>query len=288
MDRVALDQMSAFELVSLFNREDKTVAESVETALPIIAQAVERIVDCLRGGGRMFYIGSGSGGKIGILDASECPPTFGVDDDTVIAILSGGASAAVGWLEETEDNEALAVADLQAKSFCRKDLLVGITASGTTPYTLSGLAYANQLGAFTVGVCNNPRSKMELRVDLCITVPVGDEILRGSTRLKAGTAQKMVLNMLSSCAMMKLGKTYKNFMIGVRPINKKLQKRIIGIIMVVAEVTEDVAQIAFAAADGDAKAAVLMLKKQVSREEAERRLAECEGFLSKALGEDVS
>lgn len=286
MKNVAFDDASTVELVTMFNHEDQKVAGAVEKVLPAIAQAVDQIVWQLQNGGRMFYIGSGSGGKIAVLDATECPPTFGVNDDMVIAVLSGGSQAAVGWLEDTEDDEQLAVCDLKAKNFRGNDILIAVTASGNTPYALSGLKYAAKVGAPTVGVCCNEKNKLNRLVDLCINVDVGDEILQGSTRLKAGTAQKMVLNMLSSCVMIKLGKTYQNLMIEVRPINVKLQKRIIGIITTVTGASDQIAKLTLEAANGDAKAAVLMLKKEISLEKAQKLLSEYNGFLSKALGDE--
>lgn len=286
MENVAFDDASTGELVIMFNHEDQKVAGAVEKVLPIIAQAVDMIVLRLQSGGRMFYIGSGSGGKIAVLDATECPPTFGVSDDMVIAVLSGGPQAAVGWLEDTEDDEQLAVCDLKAKTFQGNDILIAVTASGNTPYALSGLKYAAKIGAPTIGVCCNKKNKLNSLVDLCINIDVGDEILRGSTRLKAGTAQKMVLNMLSSCAMIKLGRTYQNLMIEVRPINIKLQKRIVGIITTLTGTSDQTAKLTLETAAGNAKAAVLMLRKEISLEEAQKLLSECNGFLSKALGDE--
>lgn len=286
MGKTTIDQISTLEMVRLFNHEDKKVAYAVEKVLPSVANAVEMIVGQLKDGGRMFYLGSGSGGKIAVLDASECPPTFGVDDEMVTAVLSGGVHAVYSWLEETEDNEELAICDLQAKGFQKNDILVAVTASGTTPYALSGIQYAKKIGAQTIGICCNLKSDLEKLTDLCIMIDVGDEVLLGSTRLKAGTAQKMVLNMLSSCTMIKLGKTYQNFMIEVRPINCKLRKRIVDIIVKVADVEDKVAKQALDNAEGNAKAAILMLKKNLTLTEAKELIAQHQGFLSEALGDD--
>lgn len=287
MSGYSLDHMTTFELLTLFNAEDKKVANEVEKAIPEITKAIECIVEKLKRGGRLFYLGSGSGGKIAILDATECPPTFGVDNGVVIPIISGGTEAAVGWREDTEDDEALAVHDLQQYAFQADDVLVAVTASGNTPYALAGVKYAASLGAETIALCCTVKNTIQSLVNTCIIVDVGDEILLGSTRLKAGTAQKMVLNMISSCTMMKLGKTYRNFMVDVRPINVKLQKRVISIICAVAGVDEITAKAAFVQADGNTKAAIIMLKKQLDFAGAIALLHRHGGFLSKALGDDI-
>lgn len=286
MGNMNLEQASTLELVKIFNHEDKKVAYAVEKVLPDVANGIEMVVGCLQQGGRMFYIGSGSGGKIAVLDASECPPTFGVDDEMVTAVLSGGIQAACGWLEETEDDEALAACDLRLKGFQKKDILIAVTASGTTPYALAGVRYAKKIGAQTIGLCCNIKSGLEKLTDLCIMIDVGDEVLLGSTRLKAGTAQKMVLNILSSCTMIKLGKTYQNLMIEVRPINCKLRKRLLDIISKAAGVDVQTAERALTEAGGNAKAAVLMLKKNVTLAQAQTLLEQHQGFLIKALGDD--
>ncbi len=283
----SLDNATTFELLTLFNAEDKKVANEVEKAIPDIAKTVDVIVGKMQQGGRLFYLGSGSGGKIAILDATECPPTFGVDNGVVIPIISGGTEAAIGWREDTEDDEELAVYDLKEHAFNHKDVLIAVTASGNTPYALAGVKYAASLGAETVGLCCNINNKIKTLAKTCITIDVGDEILLGSTRLKAGTAQKMVLNMISSCSMMKMGKTYRNLMVDVRPINLKLQQRVISIIRTITGVDEKTAKAAFEQAEGNTKVAVVMLKKQLGFTQAVALLRMHGGFLSKALGDDL-
>lgn len=283
MEKTNFDEATTLEMVNMFNREDKKVAVAIEKVLPDIVKAIDFIVDTLKLGGRLFYLGSGSGGKIGILDATECPPTFGIDDNTVIGIISGGTAGAIGWREDTEDDEKLAVKDLKTKEFNNKDILVAITASGNTPYALAGVKYARQLGAKTIGICCNNENKLKCFVDHCIVVDVGVEIIRDSTRLKAGTAQKMILNMLSSCSMIKLGKTYKNLMVDVRPINNKLKKRVIDIICIATGVDAEMAKKTLIAADNNTKIAIIMIKKKVSLRIAQELLIKHEGFLDKVL-----
>lgn len=283
MNKIICDQMPTLDMVAMFNQEDQKVSLQIAKILPQIASAVEMMVDVFNAGGRVFYLGSGSGGKIGVLDASECPPTFGVDDYQFIAVLSGGVEAAVGWREDTEDDQELAVSDLTSKNFSCNDILIAVTASGSTPYAIAGLNYAKQIGAKAIAICCSIASVAEEIADLSIVADVGPELLLGSTRLKAGTAQKMILNMLSTCTMIKIGKTYNNMMIGVRPINSKLQKRIVNIIMDITQVNEDRASHALQAADNDAKVAVLMLKCNLSKAAAQEALKSHQGFLRKAL-----
>lgn len=282
---VHIDELATREMAALFNREDKGVAWAVEKSLGAIAQAIDRITACLAKQGRLFYIGSGSGGKIGVLDATECPPTFGVDDGVVIGVISGGTEALAGWREDTEDDRELAQRDLAEREFSRSDILVALSASGNTPYVLAAVEYARQLGAQTIGVCCNPGGQLESAADLCITVDVGPEVIMGSTRLKAGTAQKMVLNMLSSCAMIKLGKTYGNLMVDVRPINQKLKKRVIDIVQIATEKPETTVVAALEAAGGDAKAAIVMLLLAVTAPGARDLLKKHNGFVKKAVRE---
>jgi len=283
LEEVNFDEATTLEMVNMFNREDKKVATAIEAILPDIAKAIDLIVATLKLGGRLFYLGSGTGGKIGILDATECPPTFGVDDNTVIGIISGGVEATIGWREETEDDEKLAIEDLQFKNFNSKDILIAITASGNTPYALAGVKHAKQLGAKTIGICCNTENKIKALVTQCIVADVGLEILRDSTRLKAGTAQKMILNMLSSCSMIKMGKTYKNLMVDVRPINNKLRKRVIDIICIATGVDAEMAKKALIAAENNTKIAIIMIKKKVSLKIAQDLLLKHEGFLDKVL-----
>lgn len=258
-----LDRLSALEMVKVFNNEDKKVAEVIEGCLESVAAAVELMSSTLQRGGRAFYIGSGTSGKLAVVDASECPPTFGIDDGMIIGVISGGNEAISGWKEETEDDLELAVRDLRLRGFCDADVLVGISASGNTPYVLSGVEYASGLGCKTIGISCSSSGKLNEIVDISVIADVGPEVIEGSTRLKAGTAQKMILNMLSSCTMVKLGKTYGNLMANVRPINLKLKRRALEIIMYASGCSEEEAMEAFEKAEGNAKAAILMLKCKV-------------------------
>jgi N-acetylmuramic acid 6-phosphate etherase len=285
-DTIHIDEVSTIEMVEMFNREDQKVATAVGKCSQIISAAIEMIVESLKIGGRLFYIGSGSGGKLGILDATECPPTFGTDDNMVIGLISGGQEALAGWREDTEDDEELAVKDLAERSFRPNDVLVAISASGNTPYVLSAVSYAKGLGSKTIGVCCSSSGKLERMTDLCVVVDVGPEVIMGSTRLKAGTAQKMILNMLSSCAMIKMGKTYNNLMVDVRPINRKLKKRVLDIITLATGKSELSARQALDKAKGNAKIAILMLTLNVNATVAYALLKKHNGYLKKAVKDE--
>ena len=220
-----IDQCSTLEMVRLINDEDKKVAAAVERVLPQIAQAVDAIAAGFTRGGRLFYIGAGTSGRLGVLDASECPPTFGVSPDMVQGLIAGGESAMFKAVEGAEDNRTLAEQDLIAREFCAADVLVGITASGRTPYVLGGVEFAKKIGAVTVGVSCVENSALAQAVDIAITPVTGAEALTGSTRMKAGTATKMVLNMLTTAAMIKIGKVRGNLMVCVQATNDKLRDR---------------------------------------------------------------
>lgn len=278
-----IDEVSPLEMVSLFNKEDKKVALAVEGCGQSVAMAVEAATEALQGGGRLVYIGSGTPGKMGVIDASECPPTFGVNDNTVIGIISGGTDAVVGWCEDTEDDEHLAIIDLEVKKFSAKDILVCVSASGNTPYVLAAADYARKLGAKTVGLCCSTGGKLEKVVDISIIVDVGPEVIMGSTRLKAGTAQKMVLNIISSCAMIQLGKTYGNLMVDVLPLNDKLKRRVVEIVQIACDCDEATARKALAKANNNAKTAIVMLLKGLEAEAAQQCLAQHGGYVKKAL-----
>ena len=285
-DTLAIDEVTTIEMVRMFIREDLKVAPAVEKCSQSIGLAVDMITQTLQCGGRLFYIGSGTGGKLGVVDATECPPTFGIDDTTVIWIISGGREAVYGWREDTEDDEALAVRDLAKRNFGPSDILVAISASGNTPYVLSAVEYARRFGSKTIGLCCRNGAKLTQMTDLCISIDVGPEVIMGSTRLKAGTAQKMVLNMLSSCSMIKLGKTYKNLMIDVKPINSKLTKRVLDIITLATSVEEDVAKQALHEAEGNAKAAILMLTLDITVTAACALLKKHNGYLKRAVKDE--
>lgn len=222
--------MTTFDIVRTMNREDGGVARAVARELPRIARTVDEIVARLKGGGRLIYLGAGTSGRLAVLDASECPPTFGVSPKLVQGIIAGGRRALVKAVEGAEDSAALGVSDLKARRVSKKDAVVGLTASGTTPYVLGALQYADAMGAFTAGITCNPKSALARVAQVTIAPEVGPEVVAGSTRLKAGTAQKMVLNMLSTAAMVRLGHVYDNWMINVAQTNKKLRRRVVRIL----------------------------------------------------------
>ena len=285
-DTLLIDEVSTLEMVQMFNREDQKVAAAVGRCQGEISAAIEMIVEGLQAGGRLFYIGSGTGGKLGVLDATECPPTFGTDDNTVIGLISGGEEAISGWREDTEDDEELALEDLKKRNFDSRDVLVAISASGNTPYVLSAVRYAKTLNSKTIGLCCSLSGNLESITDLCIVIDVGPEVIMGSTRLKAGTAQKMVLNMLSSCSMIKMGKTYNNLMVDVRPINAKLKKRVIDIITLTTGKGERFATQALEKAKGNVKVAILMLVMNLNATVAYALLKKHNGYLKKAVKDD--
>ena len=223
---INIDKCTTLEMVKLINDEDKKVATAVESVLPEIARAVDAIAESFSRGGRLFYIGAGTSGRLGVLDASECPPTFGVSPDMVQGLIAGGEGALIKAVEGAEDNRVLAEKDLSDKNFCAEDILVGITASGRTPYVLGGVDFAKKIGAITVGISCVENSALAKVVDIAITPITGAEALTGSTRMKAGTATKMVLNMLTTAAMIKIGKVRSNLMVCVQATNDKLRDRI--------------------------------------------------------------
>lgn len=278
-----IDTLPTIGIIEKINEEDKKVAFAVEKEKENIAKAVDYIVDSLKNGGRLFYIGSGTSGKIGILDASECPPTFGVDDTLIQGIISGGEKALSGWLEHTEDDEDLAIQDMKEKRINNKDVVVGITASGNTPYVKSAISYAKEKGAKTIGLICNHNGELKNMTDICICVDVGPEVIMGSTRMKAGTAQKMVLNMLSTASMIKMGKVYSNLMINVKPINQKLRRRIESIVHLATGEDIEIIQHVLKKCDYDAKLAIIMINKDIELEEAKKFLQENGGVITKKL-----
>ncbi len=278
-----LDQMSAFEIVQLMNKEDQLVPLAIEKTLPQIAAAVEKIVTAFRQGGRLVYLGAGTSGRLGVLDASECPPTFGVNDEMVKGIIAGGERAIRHPVERAEDNQQAAIADLQAIQFNAKDILVGIAASGRTPYVISGLKYAKEIGAFTVAIASNPQSAMAQVADISIETVVGPEVLTGSSRLKSGTAQKLVLNMLTTASMVLLGKCYQNLMVDVQATNEKLVARATRIIMQATGCERTQAEQTLIQADNNAKLAILMILANLDKQSAVDLLAKNQDKLGQAL-----
>ena len=278
-----VDSLSALEIVQLMNDEDKQVPLAIEKCLPQIAQAVERIVAAFQQGGRLVYIGAGTSGRLGVLDASECPPTFGVSPEMVKGIIAGGERALRHPIEGAEDSKAQAVVDLQTIQFSSKDVLVGIAASGRTPYVIGALEYAKRLGSVTVSIASNPNSAMANIVDIAIDTVVGPEVLTGSSRLKSGTAQKLVLNMLTTASMILMGKCYQNLMVDVQASNEKLKARAIRIVMQATDCDKTLAEETLKLADQNAKLAIMMILSGLDRAQAEALLEKHHGKLQLAL-----
>ena len=282
-DSESLDSLSALEIITLMNREDATVAAAVRTQAEKIAAAVDVIVDRLRGGGRLIYLGAGTSGRLGVLDASECPPTFSVPAGLVVGIIAGGLRALTTAVEGAEDHPEYAVRDLQECGLQARDVLVGIATSGRTPYVVGGMAHARHSGVFTIGLSCNRDSQLEEVSDLMISPVVGPEVLSGSTRLKAGTATKMVLNMLSTASMVRLGKTYGNLMVDLRATNAKLLARARRIVAAVAGVSETTAETLLQQCDGEVKTAIVVRRHGITPQTARQWLAEAGGQLRGAL-----
>lgn len=278
-----IDQLSALKIVTLMNQEDRQVPLAIERVLPQIAKAVETIVNTFQQGGRLIYIGAGTSGRLGVLDASECPPTFGVNNEMVKGIIAGGELAIRYPVEGAEDNQNAAIDDLCEINFSAQDVLVGIAASGRTPYVLSALNYAKQLGAVTVSIASNPNSAMSKIADIAIDTVVGAEILTGSSRLKSGTAQKLVLNMLTTASMILLGKCYENLMVDVQASNEKLKARAIRIVMQATDCDKDIAEKNLILAEQNAKLAIMMILSGLDKKEAQALLEKEKGHLRKAL-----
>jgi N-acetylmuramic acid 6-phosphate etherase len=266
----SLDTKSTQEILRIINREDHLVAPAVRKTLPQVARAVDLAVEALRNGGRLVYLGSGTSGRLGVLDASECVPTFGTD--SIVAILAGAPGSVTSSVEEVEDDPRQAVRDLKTIRMTRHDLLVGITASGGAPYVLGGMRYARRLGAKVVGLTCNPEAPLKALADVTIIPVVGPEVIAGSSRMKAGTAQKLVLNMLSTGTMVRLGRVLSNRMINVQPTNQKLRKRAEGILMQLTGVGQPAAAKALKDSGRSLPTALLMILKKITKPEAARRL----------------
>ena len=278
-----VDSLSALEIVQLMNEEDKQVPLAIEKCLPQIAQTVECIVAAFQQGGRLVYIGAGTSGRLGVLDASECPPTFGVLPEMVKGIIAGGERALRHPIEGAEDSKTQAVVDLQTIHFSSQDVLVGIAASGRTPYVIGALEYAKSLGSVTVSIASNPNSAMANIVDIAIDTVVGPEVLTGSSRLKSGTAQKLVLNMLTTASMILMGKCYQNLMVDVQASNEKLKARAIRIVMQATDCDKTLAEETLKLADQNAKLAIMMILSGLDRAQAEALLEKHHGKLQLAL-----
>jgi len=280
-----LDRMSALAVVRLMNREDEKVPRAVRRTIPAIARAVDEIVERMKEGGRLVYVGAGSSGRIAVLDASECPPTFGVSPHLVRALIAGGKRATTRSVEGAEDRRADAGRDLRKIRLNKTDSVVGIAASGTTPYVLGAISYAKRCGALAIGVSSNRRSALAKSAQIAITPEVGPEILAGSTRLKAGTSQKMVLNMLSTAVMVRLGHAYDNLMIDVGEANEKLRERAKWILKEGSARDVSAVTRALRQTGHDLRLALILLKKGVSAKQARHILKQSGGNLRKALGE---
>lgn len=279
----ALDTKSALDIARIFNREDKKVAAAVEKALPQIGQAIDAIADAIGKGGRLIYVGAGTSGRIAALDAAECPPTFNLDPKTIQYVIAGGEKALGVAVEFNEDSRELGRRDLARRKPGKNDVVVGITASGRTPYTVAAVQHAKMKGAVTVAVVCNPDSELGKTAAIEIVTEVGPEAVSGSTRLKAGTAQKMVLNMLSTGAMARLGYIYDNLMVYVHTANKKLVERSLGILQQATGVDRQTASRALKASGNQVAVALVMLKAGVDRSEAKKRLKKVKGNVRKAL-----
>jgi N-acetylmuramic acid 6-phosphate etherase len=278
-----IDELSTEAMLRVINDEDKKVALAVEAIVPKIAAAVDAICAAFRAGGRLIYCGAGTSGRLGILDASECPPTFGTPREQVIGLIAGGHTAILQAVENAEDNREQGAQDLKDIHFSRHDVLVGIAASGRTPYVLGALAYANELGATTVALTCNPGSAMSQVAAIALTPVVGPEVVTGSSRMKAGTAQKLVLNMLTTGSMIRSGKVYGNLMVDVEATNQKLVQRQVNIVMQATDCDDATASAALTACGGHCKTAILMVLADLAADEAKALLSQHQGFIRQAL-----
>ncbi len=278
-----IDVLPTIEILEKINQEDAGVADAVRKTIPHIAKAVDAIVPRLQQGGRIVYMGAGTSGRLGILDAVECKPTFSVSDKMVIGIIAGGDHAIKHAVEGAEDDTVMGIDDLKAINFSANDVLIGLSASGRTPYVTAAMEYANSLSAVSVAVTCNPGSPMMTCADIGICAVVGPECLTGSTRMKSGTAQKLILNMISTASMIRLGKTYENLMVDVNASNQKLKARATRIVMQATDCTEAVADQALKDADNSAKLAILMILTGQNAQDAEALLTQHGGFLRHAV-----
>lgn len=280
---MALDEMTTLEMVTCFNEEDRKVPQAIQRVLPEIAQAVDLAAAAFKAGGRLIYLGAGTSGRLGVLDASECPPTFGVPHGMVIGLIAGGPGALLKAVEGAEDNLTLGEEDLRALQLTATDMVIGLAASGRTPYVIGALRYARQLGCPTVAISCNPDSPIAREAQVAISPLVGPEALTGSTRMKSGTAQKQVLNMISTGAMIRLGKVYQNLMVDVKATNEKLVDRACRIVVEATGAAREEAEQALRQTDFEVKPAILMILNQVSAQEAHRSLQQHSGYLRAAL-----
>lgn len=278
-----IDKLPTTEIVRLINEEDKLVAAAVEKVLPDVAAAIDKIVERLKNGGRLFYVGTGTSGRLGVLDASECPPTFGVSPELVQGIIAGGYDALYKAVEASEDDREAGAKDLENRGVTGKDAVVGIAASGRTPYTIGAVEYARNLGCFTAALTCVPDSAITKAAEISIVPVVGAEVIAGSTRMKAGTSHKMILNMISTSVMIRLGYVKGNRMTNVRSSNIKLKERSLRILMAETNLDESAAKDLMKRADEDLRAAIVMARADVSREQAESALRESQNVIEQAI-----
>jgi N-acetylmuramic acid 6-phosphate etherase len=278
-DTLLLDTMSPLEIITIMNQEDRKVMDAIKIELPKIAQVIEWCTQALRVKGRIIYLGAGTSGRLGLLDAAECPPTFGVDHNTVVGLLAGGTDAFVKAVEGAEDSHTLAQDEMKAIQVNELDVIIGIAASGRTPYVIHGLKYAKSLGCKTVSISNNKDSEMGQEADLAIEVVTGPEVLTGSTRLKAGTSQKLVLNMISTASMIGVGKVYENLMVDVMQTNQKLITRAENIVMSATQCDRESAKTTLQQAHGSVKVAITMILMQCDEPQALKMLEQAQGHI---------
>ena len=278
-----MDSMGVKEILMLINEEDKRVPESVQEVIPEIEKAVKLIIEAFNNGGRLIYMGAGTSGRLGVLDAVECPPTFGVDKTKVMGLIAGGEKAFVEAQEGAEDSKELAIEELNGIELKSNDIVCGIAASGRTPYVIGGIEYAKKLGCKTIAIACNNRSKIGEVADVAIEVEVGPEVLTGSTRMKAGTAQKLILNMISTASMTGIGKVYENLMVDLKITNIKLQERAKNNVMQITGCSYGVAQEALEKANNQVKVAIIMVLLKCNKEVALERLNESKGFIRDAV-----
>lgn len=283
-----LDVLETQDLVERIQMEDREIVNCVQQCISQISKAVDVAAERLQREGRMIYFGAGTSGRLGVLDANECPPTFGVDGHVVQAYIAGGREAMFRAFENAEDSTELGTADAAAAELTQRDVVVGISASGRTPYVVAAIKAAKAAGCATVCIVNNPNSELETISDISIVALVGPEAITGSTRMKSGTAQKMILNLLSTCTMVKLGKVYENLMIDLKPTNEKLRERALSIICALCEVPRHVAEGSLVASNNRAKTAILMIKRKLGRAQAEQLIARSSNSLRRALTAEIN
>jgi len=278
-----LDLLPANEILKRINQQDQQVPVAVEKVLPQISKAVENITSALKRGGRLIFQGAGTSGRLGVIEATECPPFFGISEKMIIGLIAGGREAMFSAHEAAEDSPFLGINDLKAINFCRRDILVSVAASGRTPYVVGALEYANQLGAKTISLSSIPESPIAKLATISICPEVGPEALSGLTRLKSGTAQKLILNMLTTASMICLGRSYKNLMVDAQPNNSKVKARAIRIVMQATDCDETTAKTLLDQSDYNAKVAILMNLTGIDAEQAKEKLSDSDGFLRKAI-----